>query len=257
MQIWPAIDLRGGKCVRLEQGDFARETVFGADPAAMATHWVAQGASQLHLVDLDGARDGTPRNRDSVAAILRAVRVPCQLGGGIRDTATIQEWLELGVARLVVGTQAWREPDWFRSVCRRYPGRLALGIDARGGKVATHGWLSTQDISAIDLARQFAGEPLAAVIYTDIETDGMLGGPNVQAVAELQQSLSLPVIASGGVTTVADVERLAALPVAGCIVGRALYEGQLSLPAAIQAAAAVVPVSRTARSSLPRGAPPG
>lgn len=240
MQIWPAIDLRGGKCVRLQQGDYARETVFGEDPAAMARQWVEQGAECLHLVDLDGARDGWPVNFDSVRAILKAVTVPCELGGGIRDEQTIARWFELGLSRLVVGTRALTEPDWFRRMCQRFPGRLALGIDARGGRVATGGWLETSQMAATDLAAQYANEPIAAVIYTDIATDGMLAGPNLAAMREMCQAIELPIIASGGVTRAADVAALAAVPVAGCIIGRALYEGILRLPDAL-AAAALIP----------------
>lgn len=240
MQIWPAIDLRGGKCVRLQQGDYARETVFGEDPAAMARQWVEQGAECLHLVDLDGARDGWPVNFDSVRAILKAVSVPCELGGGVRDEQTIARWFELGLSRLVVGTRALTEPDWFRRMCQRFPGRLALGIDARGGRVATSGWLETSQMAATDLAAQYANEPIAAVIYTDIATDGMLAGPNLAAMREMCQAIELPIIASGGVTRAADVAALAAVPVAGCIIGRALYEGVLRLPDAL-AAAALIP----------------
>mgnify|MGYP001070265541 FL=1 len=235
MQIWPAIDLSGGKCVRLEQGDFSRETVFGDDPAGMARHWVSQGAECLHLVDLDGARAGNPANEPSIAAILDAVDVPCELGGGIRSEATIRRLFEIGVSRLVVGTLAIREPEWFRHVCREYPGRLVLGIDAREGKVATHGWLETSDLEATELARRFADEPIAAIVYTDIATDGMMAGPNVEAMAAMQQAVGCPVVASGGVTTVDDVARLAAAGMAGCIVGRALYEGTMTLPEAIRA----------------------
>ncbi len=246
MEVWPAIDLRGGKCVRLQQGDYSRERVFGDDPATIARKWVEQGAKHLHLVDLDGARDGQPRNVLAVTEILKAVRevfpVPpgegaiCELGGGIRDEATIRELRALGLCRLVIGTSAIREPDWFRAMCRLYPRRLVLGIDARDGKVATHGWLHTSDVSAVELARQFAAEPLAGIIYTDIATDGMLAGPNCPAMAEMQAAIDLPVIASGGVTTAADVADLAAIPMAGCIIGRALYEGSLTLPEAIAAA---------------------
>lgn len=236
MQVWPAIDLRGGKCVRLEQGDYHRETVFGEDPAAMARHWVDQGAEYLHLVDLDGARDGRPTNLASVTAIVAAVGVPCELGGGIRDEQTIRRLLDLGLTRLVIGTLALRQPEWFRQMCRKFPGRLALGIDARNGRVAAEGWLETSDVAAVAMAQQFAGEPLAALIYTDISTDGMLAGPNLPAMAEMQTAVELPVIASGGVTTADDVAQLAAVPMAGCIIGRALYEGKLSLPAALAAA---------------------
>lgn len=235
MQIWPAIDLRGGKCVRLQRGDYGRETVFGEDPAAMARHWVDQGAECLHLVDLDGARDGCPGNLASVEAILRAVDVPCELGGGIRSEEGIAMLLKLGVERLVVGTRALKEPEWFRRTCRGFPGKLVVGIDARDGRVATDGWLETSDVAAVDLARRYEGEPVAAIVYTDIGTDGMLVGPNVTAMAEMQGAVDLPVVASGGITTREDVARLAAVPMAGCIIGRALYEGRMTLPDAIRA----------------------
>ncbi len=238
MQIWPAIDLRGGKCVRLVQGDYRRELVFGEDPAAMARKLVADGAECLHLVDLDGARDGEPANLPSIRAILEAVDVPCELGGGIRDEATIHRLLGIGLSRLVIGTRALRDSKWFREVARRFPGKLVLGIDARDGRAATHGWLETSDVPATELALQFDEEPLAAVIYTDIATDGMLAGPNLKAMREMQQAIRLPVVASGGVTTAEDVSRLAAIPVAGCIIGRALYEGKLTLSEALQAARA-------------------
>ncbi|MEE8451438.1 MAG: 1-(5-phosphoribosyl)-5-[(5-phosphoribosylamino)methylideneamino]imidazole-4-carboxamide isomerase [Thermoguttaceae bacterium] len=236
MEVWPAIDLRGGCCVRLKQGDYSQETVFGEDPAAMARHWVEAGADRFHLVDLDGARDGRPTNLASVRAIVEASGVPCELGGGIREEQTIRELLDLGLHRLVVGTLAIRKPDWFRAMCQKFPGKLVLGIDAREGRVATEGWLQTSDMTAIDLAVRFAEEPIAAVIYTDIATDGMMAGPNVAAMAEMQATVDLPVVASGGVTTKEDVARLAAVPMAGCIIGRALYEKTLTLPEALAAA---------------------
>lgn len=236
MEIWPAIDLRGGRCVRLRQGDYSQETVFGDDPAAMARHWVSQGATCLHLVDLDGAKEGRPVNVSSVRSIVESTGIRCELGGGIRNEESIKNWLDLGLERLVIGTLALREPDWFRQMCRKYPGRLALGIDAREGRVATAGWLETSDVSAIELAGWFAGEAVAALIYTDIAADGMMAGPNVSATAAMQAAVEWPVIASGGVTTTEDIARLAAAPVAGCIIGRTLYEGTLSLPAAIAAA---------------------
>lgn len=236
MQVWPAIDLRGGKCVRLRQGDYNQETVFGDDPAAMARHWVEQGGDRLHLVDLDGAKAGKIANLESVRAILAAVKVPCELGGGVRDEFTIAALLDLGLSRLVVGTLAIREPDWFRSMCRKFPGKLVLGIDARDGRVATEGWLQTSSVLATELASSFATEPLAAIIYTDIATDGMLSGPNLTALREMQQAVDLPVVASGGVSTAADVASLAAVPMAGCIIGRAIYEGTLKLPDALAAA---------------------
>jgi phosphoribosylformimino-5-aminoimidazole carboxamide ribotide isomerase len=236
VEIWPAIDLRGGKCVRLRQGDYAQETVFGDDPTVMARRWADQGGRHLHLVDLDAARDGSSANLASVRAIVEAVDIPCELGGGVRSREKIVELLDLGLARLVVGTRALKESDWFRQMCLEFPDRLVLGIDARDGMVATDGWLETSETSAIDLARQFDGEPIAAIVYTDIATDGMMAGPNVEAMAELQRSVNLPVVASGGVTTVDDVRRLTAAGMAGAIIGRALYEGTIDLKEALLAA---------------------
>jgi phosphoribosylformimino-5-aminoimidazole carboxamide ribotide isomerase len=235
MELWPAIDLRGGQCVRLRQGDYAQETVYGADPAAMARLFVDQGAEYLHLVDLDGARDGRPTNLASIAAILKAVNIPCELGGGIRDAATVRQLLDLGMTRCVLGTRALKDQDWFRSLIKEFPGKLVLGIDAKDGMVATHGWLEVSQTSAVELAQQFENEPLAAIIYTDIATDGMLAGPNLAAMDEMRRSVKLPVFASGGVTTVDDVRRLAELPMAGAIIGRALYEGRITLPEALAA----------------------
>ncbi|NLX56814.1 MAG: 1-(5-phosphoribosyl)-5-[(5-phosphoribosylamino)methylideneamino]imidazole-4-carboxamide isomerase [Planctomycetaceae bacterium] len=236
MQIWPAIDLRGGKCVRLRQGDYGQETVFGEDPAAMAIRWMNEGAGQLHLVDLDGARGGSLANRAAIGAILEAVRIPCELGGGIRDEATIVDLLEMGLQRLVIGTQALKRPAWFRAMCQQFPGRLVVGIDARNGRVATDGWLETSNVEAATLARELAEEPIAGIIYTDIAKDGMMEGPNVTAMAEMAAAVAVPVIASGGVTTADDVRRLATTGVAGCIIGRALYEGSLTLSDALAAA---------------------
>jgi phosphoribosylformimino-5-aminoimidazole carboxamide ribotide isomerase len=236
MQVWPAIDLRGGKCVRLRQGDYQQETVFADDPAAVARRFANDGARHLHIVDLEGAREGLPVNLPSVQEILAAVDIECELGGGIRDEQSVRELLEFGLSRLVIGTSALVNPEWFRSACRQYPGKLVLGIDARNGLAATDGWLNTSEVTAIDLARQFAGEPLAAIIYTDIASDGMMGGPNVAAMAEMQSAVNVAVIASGGVTTVEDVARLADAGLAGCIIGRALYEGTLTLADAIKVA---------------------
>jgi phosphoribosylformimino-5-aminoimidazole carboxamide ribotide isomerase len=226
MQVIPAIDLRGGCCVRLRQGDYDRETVFGDDPAAMAAHWEAEGAARIHLVDLDGAKAGRPVNVAAVRAILDRVAVPCQLGGGIRDEATIAEWLDSGLERVIVGTQALKDPAWFRAMAPKYPGRLILGLDARDGRVATEGWLDVSTVEATTLAEQFDDLPLAGVVYTDIARDGMLDGPNLAATEALAVRLRTPVIASGGVGSLEDLERLAALPIAACIVGRALYEGR-------------------------------
>ncbi len=238
MQIWPAIDLRGGNCVRLLQGDYNQETVFGTDPPAMARRWVSEGARFLHLVDLDGARDGCSVNHDAVKAIVEAVDIPCELGGGIRDEQTITEYLAVGLSRLVVGTRALTDPDWFREMCRKYPQKLVVGIDARNGQVATEGWLQTSDMAATELARSLASEPIAAVIYTDIAKDGMMAGPNLAAMAEMAAAVDLPVIASGGVCTPDDVQNLTQAGLAGCIVGRTLYEGKMTLAEAAAAAEA-------------------
>jgi phosphoribosylformimino-5-aminoimidazole carboxamide ribotide isomerase len=234
--ILPAIDLRGGRCVRLRQGDYNQETVFGDDPAGMARRWVEQGATFLHLVDLDGAREGHPVNGPSVQQIVRAAGVPCQLGGGLRSEDHIAQALDWGVARVVLGTRALQDPAWCEAVCRRFAGKVALGIDARNGMVATEGWLKTSALSALDLGRRCADWPLAALIYTDISRDGMLEGPNVEATAQLARAVPLPVIASGGVTTVEDVARLARHRLAGCIIGRALYEGRIDLAQAVATA---------------------
>jgi len=252
MQIWPAIDLRGGKCVRLKQGDYKQETVYGDDPAAMARRWVSEGAKFLHLVDLDGARDGSGANLAAVEAILAAVDVPCELGGGVRDEATISRLLQMGLEKLIVGTKALKEPEWFRAMCHKFPRRLALGIDARNGMVATDGWLETSSLPALELARQFANEPLAAIIYTDIARDGMLQGPNLPAMKEMRDAVDVPVIASGGVTNREDVFQLARVGMHGAIIGRAIYEGTLQLSEALIAAQEGVEASRSSN-----GAPDG
>jgi phosphoribosylformimino-5-aminoimidazole carboxamide ribotide isomerase len=229
MQIYPAIDLRGGQCVRLQQGDYGQETVFGADPAAMARRWVSEGATFLHIVDLDGAKAGQPVNEASIRAIVEASGVPCQLGGGLRSEEHIAKALGWGVTRVVIGTKALQSPEWLERVSNRFPDQIVLGIDAKNGRVATQGWLLVSDVGAIDLAKRFQHLPLAAIVYTDISRDGMLQGANVEAMAEMVRATRLPVIASGGVTTLDDVRRLAAVPVTGVIVGRALYEGRLTL----------------------------
>jgi len=244
-QILPAIDLRGGQCVRLRQGDYARETVFDHDPAERARQFVAEGAARLHLVDLDGAREGRIVNAAALRAIRRAVSVPCQLGGGLRTQEEIARALhELGMDFAVVGTQALQQPAWFREMADRHPGRLCLGLDARNALVATHGWLETSQVRALDLARRFADLDLAALIYTNIANDGMLQGIDPQTLDDLRAlcGTGLPVIASGGVARLADVDALLQLHRAepsliGAIVGRALYEGTLSLSEAVQHAA--------------------
>ncbi|WP_425397788.1 1-(5-phosphoribosyl)-5-[(5-phosphoribosylamino)methylideneamino]imidazole-4-carboxamide isomerase [Aeoliella sp.] len=236
MQIWPAIDLRGGKCVRLRQGDYAQETVFNDDPVSVAKSFQAAGAKHLHIVDLDGAREGLPVNLPAVQDIVAGVDMQCELGGGVRDEQSIAELLAFGIDRLVVGTSAIKRPEWFRETCQQYPGKLVLGIDARDGLVATDGWLETSSISAVELAGQFETEPLAAIVYTDIATDGMMSGPNVSAMKEMQDAVNLPVVASGGVTTIDDVRALATAGLAAAIIGRALYEEAFELSEAIAVA---------------------
>jgi len=236
MQLIPAIDLRGGNCVRLRQGDYGQETIFGSDPASMATFWELEGAERLHLVDLDGAKVGHPVHVEVIKHILRTIGIPCQLGGGIRDEATIASWLEAGIDRVIVGTQALRDPAWFRRMIEVYPGRIALGLDSRDGKVAAEGWLKVSDVPAWTLAKQFDDMPLAAVIYTDIAKDGMLEGPNLKATETLARHLNTPVIASGGVSTLDDIERLSKLEISGCIIGRALYDGRFLLSDALMRA---------------------
>ncbi|MDO5308428.1 MAG: 1-(5-phosphoribosyl)-5-[(5-phosphoribosylamino)methylideneamino]imidazole-4-carboxamide isomerase [Planctomycetia bacterium] len=237
MLIWPAIDIRGGQCVRLCQGDYARETVYGASPTAMAEHWRSQGAKRLHLVDLDGAKDGTTANFESVRELVSAMTpygVECELGGGVRSQETIERLLELGLTRLVVGTLALKDPKWFAEMCEKFPYKLALGIDARGGMVATDGWLEVSSVRAVDLARQYDGLPIAALIYTDVATDGMMKGPNVEETVAMTRATSIPLVASGGVTTLEDVRRLSDAGLPACIIGRALYENTISLPEALR-----------------------
>jgi phosphoribosylformimino-5-aminoimidazole carboxamide ribotide isomerase len=233
MLILPAIDIRGGQCVRLRQGDYAQETIYSSDPAAMARTWVDQGATFLHIVDLDGAKEGHPVNQDSIQRIVQTAGVPCQLGGGLRTEEHVAQALAWGLRRVVIGTKAVSDPAWLKGICDRFPGQVALGIDAKDGQVAIQGWLEVSDRPAVELARYCAGWPLAAIIYTDIARDGMLAGPNLKALAEISKAVTLPIIASGGITTLEDLRRLAELDLAGCIVGRALYEGRLHLPEAI------------------------
>lgn len=237
MQIWPAIDLLGGKCVRLQQGDYGRETVFSDDPVAMALKFQESGAKYLHLVDLDGARDGRPTNHAIVKEIVAAVDMQCELGGGIRSQKTIDCLLAFGLERLVLGTAALKRPDWLREMAHAYPGKLVAGIDARDGFVASDGWLQVSDVRATDLALQFQDVPLAAIVYTDIATDGMLSGANVPEMAHMQREVSIPVVASGGVATLEDIQALAEAGLAGAIVGRALYQGTIDLAEAIEVAA--------------------
>ena len=240
MILYPAIDLKDGQCVRLLRGDMAQATVFGADPAAQALAFAAAGCRWLHLVDLNGAFAGAPVNGAAVEAILAAVEVPVQLGGGIRDRATIDRWLERGVTRVILGTAAVRDPGLVREAAAAAPGRVAVGIDARDGRVAVEGWAETTDMTATDLARRFEDAGVAAIIYTDIDCDGAMQGPNVAATAALARAVSIPVIASGGVSSLDDLRALKAsgAPLDGAISGRALYEGRIDLAEAVRLLAA-------------------
>lgn len=236
MNLYPAIDLKDGKCVRLLRGEMSAATVFGEDPAAQARAFEEAGCRWLHLVDLNGAFAGEPVNGAAVEAILAAISVPVQLGGGIRDRATIENWLERGVARVILGTAAVRNPALVREAAHAHPGRIAVGIDARAGRVAVEGWAETTDMKAEDLARSFEDAGVAAIIYTDVDRDGAMEGPNVEATAALARAVSIPVIASGGVSSLDDLRALKAsgAPLDGVISGRALYEGKIDLAEAIR-----------------------
>lgn len=240
MILYPAIDLKDGQCVRLLRGDMDAATVFGEDPAAQARAFAAAGCQWLHIVDLNGAFAGRPVNGDAVGAVLGAVEVPVQLGGGIRDRVAIERWLEAGVKRVILGTVALRDPDLVRAAARAHPGRVAVGIDAREGLVAVEGWAETSDVTATDLARRFEDAGVAAIVYTDIDRDGAMQGPNVGATAALARAVSIPVIASGGVSSLDDLKALkqSGAPLDGVISGRALYEGRLDLSEAIRLLAA-------------------
>lgn len=239
-ELIPAIDLLGGRCVRLAQGRYDAATAYHDDPAAVARRFAAHPLRRLHVVDLDGAKRGEPGNRDAVRAILAAVKgVPVELGGGIRSLEAVEEWLGLGVDRAILGTAALRDPALVKQAAARFPGRIAVGIDARDGHVAVEGWLETSETSALDLARRFEDAGVAALIHTDIARDGMGAGPNLEATAELAEAVTIPVIASGGVGSLDDVRRARALAdrgIAGIIVGRALYTGAVDLAGALEIA---------------------
>ncbi|MEZ5852688.1 MAG: 1-(5-phosphoribosyl)-5-[(5-phosphoribosylamino)methylideneamino]imidazole-4-carboxamide isomerase [Hyphomicrobiaceae bacterium] len=230
MILFPAIDLKDGKCVRLKLGEMSDATIFNDDPADQAAKFEAQGFTHLHVVDLNGAFAGTPVNGAAVDAILKAVRMPVQLGGGIRDMATVETWLGKGIRRVILGTAAVRDPDFVRTACRAFPGQVAVGIDAKGGRVAVAGWAEASDLAAVDLARRFEDAGVAAIIFTDIDRDGVLKGLNLPATLELARAISIPVIASGGLASLDDVKALLEPECAileGAITGRALYDGRL------------------------------
>ena len=236
MILYPAIDLKDGNCVRLLRGRMEDATVFGHDPGAQAAAFARAGCEWLHVVDLDGAFAGRPANAEAVDAILSAVTVPVQLGGGIRDMATVERWLERGVARVILGTVAVEDPGLVREAARAYPGRVAVGLDARGGKVATRGWAEETEVDALDLARRFEDAGIAAIVHTDIDRDGAMQGPNVAATGALARAVSVPVIASGGVSSLADLVAIREDgAIAGAITGRALYDGAIDLAAAVAA----------------------
>ena len=237
MILFPAIDLKNGEAVRLEQGDMARATVFNRDPAAQAKAFEAQGFEYLHVVDLDGAFAGKPMNAAAVERILAAVRIPVQLGGGIRDRGTIEAWLAKGIARVIIGTAAVRNPALVKEAARAYPGRVAVGLDARDGKVAVEGWAETSELTALDVAKRFEAAGVAAIVHTDVTRDGMLKGPNLEATTALAEAVSIPVIASGGFASIEDIRALLmprAKKLAGAILGRALYDGRIDAAAALQ-----------------------
>lgn len=233
MQLYPAIDIRDGRCVRLIQGDYDRETVFASDPVQMAQRWQSEGASGLHLVDLDGARDGTTCNLKPIEGIVQSIAIPCQLGGGIRNEQTIRTYLDIGINRLVVGTKAITDPQWLTEMTRKFPNKLLIGIDARDNRIATDGWKKTSSHSPLEFVAAMNDLPIAGVIYTDISRDGMLAGPNFKIMEQIRKIARVPLIASGGVTTVEDIVRLMSIGADGCIIGLALYEGKISLSEAI------------------------
>jgi phosphoribosylformimino-5-aminoimidazole carboxamide ribotide isomerase len=234
--LFPAIDLKNGQCVRLEQGDMARATVFNSDPVAQARAFADQGFEYLHVVDLDGAFAGKPINAKAVEAMLAAVAIPVQLGGGIRDLKTVEAWLAKSIARVIIGTAAVRDPELVKTAAKNFPGRVAVGLDARDGKVAVEGWAETSQVTALEIAARFEDAGVAAIIFTDIARDGLLKGLNLEATIALAERISIPVIASGGLASIDDVKALLApraKKLAGAIAGRALYDGRLDPAAAL------------------------
>lgn len=236
MLIIPAIDLKEGKCVRLEQGLMDKATIYSEDPATTAKHWEAQGAELLHVVDLDGAFAGAPRNLPAIIAIRNAIKIPIEVGGGIRDLDTIRKLVSIGIDKIILGTAAIKDPSFVQAACSEFPGKIIVGIDAKDGLVAIKGWAEVTKVKAIDLAKQMQDHGVIAIIYTDIKRDGMLSGPNIEATRDLAKALHIPVIASGGVHTMKDVENLLAVRhagITGVITGKAIYSGSLDLKEAI------------------------
>ena len=236
MLIIPAIDIRGGKCVRLFQGDYGKETVYGDDPVEMAQRWIKQGAKFLHLVDLDGAREGIPRNKATIRAIAEGSPVPIQVGGGIRERVTLDDYLSLGIRRVILGTAAIVDPHFLEQACARWPGRVAVDIAAKGGMAAVSGWVRETEVRAVDLAKRCEELGVSVIIFTDVLRDGTQKGVNLEATREVARAIQIPLIASGGVSTIEDIEALLPLEkegVSGVIIGRALYAGTVKLPEAI------------------------
>jgi phosphoribosylformimino-5-aminoimidazole carboxamide ribotide isomerase len=235
MEIIPAVDIKGGKCVRLYQGDYLRETVFSENPVDVAMEWMAQGARRLHVIDLDGAAGGEPRNIKFVEAIVKRVSLPVQLGGGIRDEATVAKLLDIGVDRVILGTVAVENPELVKSLCQKYGEAIVVGIDARDGFVATHGWVKGTEIKALELGTQMAAMGVRRIIYTDIKRDGTLTEPGFEAIAEMVNGVKLPIIAAGGISKLSHLRKLMELGVEGAIVGKALYTGDINLREALVA----------------------
>ncbi|HHL39826.1 MAG TPA: 1-(5-phosphoribosyl)-5-[(5-phosphoribosylamino)methylideneamino]imidazole-4-carboxamide isomerase [Deltaproteobacteria bacterium] len=238
MKIYPAIDIKGGRCVRLVQGRMDAETVYSDDPVEVALRWRREGGAMLHIVDLDGAVEGGARNFETIEAIVKAVDIPVQVGGGIRDRAAAERYLSLdGVGRIIIGTAALERPGFVEELARAHPGRIAVGIDAKDGRVAVKGWVEVTGTSAVELARRLDGAGAACIIYTDIARDGMLGGPNVEATRGIVEAVDIPVVASGGISSLADIESYRGVGVEGIIIGKALYTGDVRLADAVAAAA--------------------
>lgn len=236
MDVLPAIDLIGGKCVRLVQGEYDKQITYRDNPVEQAAEFEAVGADWLHVIDLDGAKAGHPVNLEAIGNIAKSSKLKIEVGGGIRDEAAIVDMLETGIERLIIGTRAIKEFDWFSEMAEKFPHKLVLGLDARGSKVATHGWLEEASETLIEFAQKAARLPLAAIIYTDITKDGMLAGPNVERTSSLVDAVDLPIVAAGGVSSVEDITALGEIGVGGAVIGRALYEGNLELKDALMAA---------------------